>query len=113
MVGLLGSLVYTPFLQGPVRPYFNSPGLTTLLWVQVSDILGRERVIFTDNGIAPLTHVDHLQHTPSNNPGTLESGLMDMALLSQCDDIVMTITSSFGYIAAAWGGVAPVRFGTP
>ena len=78
--------------------------------VQVAEILGRERVIFTDNGIAPLTHMDHITHTPSGNPGTLETGLMDLALLSQCDDIIMTITSSFGYVAGAWGGFAPVRF---
>jgi hypothetical protein len=77
--------------------------------VQVAEILGQERVIFTDNGIAPLTHVDHITHTPSGNPGTLETGLMDLALLSQCDDIIMTITSSFGYVAGAWGGFAPVR----
>ncbi|BDA47125.1 probable galactoside 2-alpha-L-fucosyltransferase [Coccomyxa sp. Obi] len=81
----------------------------TEVYDQVAEILGRERVIFTDNGIAPLHKVDHIQYTPSGNPGTLETGLMDLALLAQCDDIIMTITSSYGYIAGAWGGLAPVH----
>lgn len=33
---------------------------------------------------------------------------MDMALMSHCNDLVMTVASSFGYVAAAWGGYAPV-----
>lgn len=75
--------------------------------MKVINILGRERVIFSENGIAVSTTFGG-NYTPSGNPGTLESGLIDMALLSQCDDIIMTIASSFGYIAAAWGGIAPV-----
>jgi len=44
----------------------------------------------------------------AENPGTVHSALVDMALLSQCDDLVVTMASSFGYVAAAWGGYAPV-----
>ena len=44
----------------------------------------------------------------AENPGTVTSALIDMALLSHCDDIVLTMASSFGYVAAAWAGYAPV-----
>ena len=82
----------------------------------MSRILGAERVIFTDNGIAPrAVEVSELEaevartQTSAANPGTLESALIDMALLSRCNDMVMTGASSFGYVAAAWGGYAPVH----
>ena len=39
----------------------------------------------------------------AQNPGTVQSALIDMALLSHCDDLVVTMASSFGYVAAAWG----------
>ena len=66
-------------------------------------------MIFTDNGVAPVQKADHIKYMPSANSGRLETDLMDLALLSQCNDLVMTVTSSTGYIAAAWGGLAPVR----
>lgn len=31
-----------------------------------------------------------------------------MMLLSECDEIVMTGSSTFGSVAAGWGGIAPV-----
>lgn len=74
---------------------------------QVEEILGRERVIYTLNGISD-GHITDPPHNPSRNPGTLESALIDMALLSRCDEIVTTFASSFGYVAAAWGEIAPV-----
>ena len=40
----------------------------------------------------------------AQNPGTVQSALIDMALLSHCEDLVVTMASSFGYVAAAWGG---------
>ena len=46
--------------------------------------------------------------TDIGNPGTMESAIVDMALLSSCNDLVVTISSSFGYVAAAWAGIAPV-----
>ncbi|BDA47122.1 probable galactoside 2-alpha-L-fucosyltransferase [Coccomyxa sp. Obi] len=76
---------------------------------QVAEILGRERVIFTDNGIPRMQKADHIQYAPNANTAQLETNLMDLALLSRCDDLVMTVTSSTGYIAAAWGGIAPVH----
>ncbi|KAJ3342708.1 hypothetical protein HDU93_001280 [Gonapodya sp. JEL0774] len=41
---------------------------------------------------------------------TVESdtdGLIDMKMLSMCDDLVVTYGSSFGFVAAAWGGIIP------
>jgi hypothetical protein len=75
---------------------------------QVINILGKDRVVYADNGIAPGTTGSKVQ-TSAANPGTLESALTDMALMSRCDDLVMTVASSFGYVAAAWGGYAPVH----
>ena len=48
-------------------------------------------------------------HTSADNPGTLESALVDMALMARCNDLVVTLASSYGYVAAAWGGFAPVH----
>jgi len=39
----------------------------------------------------------------------MEGAVIDLSLLSLCDDILLTATSSFGYVAAAWGGVFPVH----
>ncbi len=41
----------------------------------------------------------------SANPGTLEDALIDMRLLSMCNEIIVTYGSSFGSTAAAWGGL--------
>lgn len=65
--------------------------------------------MFADNGIAPTGTAAGSAETAAQNPGTLESALVDMALMSRCDDLVMTVASSFGYVAAAWGGFAPVH----
>jgi xyloglucan fucosyltransferase len=35
--------------------------------------------------------------------------VLDMALLAGCDALVITGGSSFGYVAAAWGGIVPVH----
>ncbi|BDA51570.1 probable fucosyltransferase 5 [Coccomyxa sp. Obi] len=81
---------------------------------QVTKILGRERVIFVEDGIVKFSPIRDRGKNPIGNPGSLESALVDIALLSQCDDIITTFASSFGYVAAAWGGIAPVHmmFGT-
>ena len=44
-----------------------------------------------------------------NNPSTPESALIDMRLLSECSELVITVASSYGSVAAAWGGIAPVQ----
>ena len=44
-----------------------------------------------------------------NNPGTPESALIDMRLLSECNELVVTVGSSYGSIAAGMGGIAPVQ----
>ncbi len=80
-----------------------------MAWGQVINILGKDRVVFAENGIAPTGTAAGQAETAAQNPGTLESALVDMALMSRCDDLVMTVASSFGYVAAAWGGYAPVH----
>lgn len=87
---------------------FQCPDKTSGFVAQVMNILGADRVIYTDNGIAPTSSEKGVINS-ADNPGTLESALQDMALMSQCNDLVMTVASSFGYVAAAWGGYAPVR----
>jgi hypothetical protein len=44
---------------------------------------------------------------PNENPGTVIDALIDMKLLSVCDEILITYGSSFGQVAAAWGGLKP------
>jgi len=51
------------------------------------------KVVYVDNNMSaknPLTH----------NPGTETNALVDMKLLSLCDDLVITYSSSFGFVAA-------------
>ena len=51
------------------------------------------KVVYMDNNMSiknPLTH----------NPGTEINALVDMKLLSLCDDLVITYGSSFGFVAA-------------
>ncbi len=43
----------------------------------------------------------------SANPGSIRDAIADIRLLSMCDEIVTTYGSSFGSMAAAWGGVEP------
>ena len=79
---------------------------------QVAALLGEARVVHSANGIAP--GADGAGGNASSgsrgpNPGTKESALVDLALLARCDDHVTTLASSFGYVAAAWAGSAPVH----
>ena len=41
------------------------------------------------------------------NPGTMEAALLDLALLSTCDDMVVTIASSFGWVAGRQEKASP------
>jgi hypothetical protein len=43
----------------------------------------------------------------NKNPGRVVDGVVDMKLLSMCDEILITYGSSFGQISAAWGGLKP------
>lgn len=45
--------------------------------------------------------------TEAHNPGTEDSGLFDLALLSQCNQLIVTSSSSFGGLAAGMGGLHP------
>jgi hypothetical protein len=47
-------------------------------------------------------------HTAGNNPGTEESGLVDIFLLANCFDVLISLSSSYGNMAAAIGGKHPV-----
>lgn len=59
--------------------------------LQVVSILGADRVVYTDNGIAQTGgEGGPLAKTEAANPGTLRSALLDMALLSRCHDLVVT-----------------------
>ncbi len=44
-----------------------------------------------------------------HNPGTPESALIDMRLLSECNELVVTVGSSYGSVSAGIGGIAPVQ----
>ena len=46
--------------------------------------------------------------TKGANPGTELSAMLDMLLLAQCKNIVLTPASSLGAVAAGYAGVAPV-----
>jgi len=53
------------------------------------------KVVYVENNMSmknPITH----------NPGTETNALIDMKLLSLCDDLVITYGSSFGFVAAGW-----------
>lgn len=68
--------------------------------------MGRDRVIYrADNGVGSVKS----QVIGVYNPGTPESALIDMRLLSECSELVVTVGSSYGSVAAAWGGVVPVQ----
>lgn len=70
------------------------------------ELLGQDMVIFrADNGVGSVSS----KVIGVNNPGTPESALVDMRLLSECTDLVVTVGSSYGSVAAAWGGIAPVQ----
>ncbi len=69
-------------------------------------LLGQDMVVFRkDNGVGQVSS----KVIGVNNPGTPESALIDMRLLSECNELVITVGSSYGSVAAAWGGIAPVQ----
>jgi len=45
--------------------------------------------------------------TVGGNPGTDFSAIVDLFLLSKCDDVISTIGSSFSEVAAGFGGITP------
>lgn len=74
---------------------------------QVESILGPNRVVHTDYNMSILTE--------AGDPGTHEAAVVDMKLLSLCDDLIITSASSFGSVAAGWGNIKGVHmtFGDP
>lgn len=50
-----------------------------------------------------------LQVIGVSNPSTPESALIDMRLLSECNEVVVTVGSSYGSVAAGMGGIVPVQ----
>ncbi|CAG8812587.1 15760_t:CDS:1, partial [Racocetra persica] len=52
-----------------------------------------------------IVHVNNnmsIKNPSNRNPGTEISALIDMKILSFCDDLVLTFGSTFGYVAAGW-----------
>ncbi|BDA44693.1 hypothetical protein COCOBI_06-1710 [Coccomyxa sp. Obi] len=73
---------------------------------KVVKALGQDMVIFrADNGVGMVSS----KVIGVNNPGTPESALIDMRLLSECNELVVTVGSSYGSVAAGWGGIPPVQ----
>lgn len=64
-------------------------------------IAGSESVCWTDNKVGSRT-------AGGLNPGTYESGLVDMFLLSHVNAAVISHGSSFGYTGAALSGLRPI-----
>ena len=46
--------------------------------------------------------------TSAGNPGTEFSGIVDLFVLSRCDDLVISYASSYGWLAAALAGKFPI-----
>ncbi|KXS19238.1 hypothetical protein M427DRAFT_53193, partial [Gonapodya prolifera JEL478] len=82
----------------------------------VSDCASINSELVACEGSADL-EVEHLLYREDSDISfgniisrTVESdtdGLIDMKLLSMCDDLVVTYGSSFGFVGAAWGGIVP------
>lgn len=91
--------------ETPVDQMLSLMGL--LMWAaQVVKALGQDMVIFrADNGVGTVSSKVIGVH----NPGTPESALIDMRLLSECNELVVTVGSSYGSVAAGWGGIPPVQ----
>ena len=72
----------------------------------MTQLLGPDLAIYRhDNGVGNVSS----EVIGVRNPSTPDSALIDMRLLSECDDLVITVASSYGTIAAAWGGITPVQ----
>ncbi len=65
--------------------------------------LGADRTFWTDNQIDKKAQGSH-----GTNPGTEWTGLADLLVLSMCDDIVTTFSSTYGGLAAAMAGIRPI-----
>ncbi|BDA51568.1 probable galactoside 2-alpha-L-fucosyltransferase [Coccomyxa sp. Obi] len=72
---------------------------------EVRSTLGPERVVNMDGGAREGVK----EKTRAGDPGTEESAVLDMRLLSMTDALLVTSASSFGYVAAAWGGIVPIH----
>ena len=78
----------------------------TAVYGAVRDGLPGTKVVWnTENGVGTIS-------TSGGNPGTEFSGFVDLLLLSYCDDMVITIGSSFGQIAAGLSGLRPFHLTT-
>ncbi|KAF0429383.1 galactoside 2-alpha-L-fucosyltransferase-like isoform X1 [Gigaspora margarita] len=56
---------------------------------------GFVKIVYVNNNMKTKNPINH-------NPGTEISALIDMKILSFCDDLVLTFGSTFGYVAAGW-----------
>ncbi|CAG8549949.1 22059_t:CDS:2 [Racocetra persica] len=72
-----------------------------------------EIIIYNNNSIN-IVHTDDNMDAPNpfnSNTGTEIGALIDMKLLSLCDDLVITYGSTFGYTAAGWSSKVSHRRG--
>ncbi|CAG8836469.1 11672_t:CDS:1, partial [Racocetra persica] len=53
------------------------------------------KIVYVNNDMS-------LKNKQSHNPGTELGALIDMKLLSLCDDLILTFGSTFGFVAAGW-----------
>ncbi|CAL8465697.1 g5233 [Coccomyxa elongata] len=72
---------------------------------EIRRTLGPDRVVSMDGGAKEGVK----EKTRAGDPGTEESAVLDMRLLSMTDALLVTSASSFGYVAAAWGGIVPIH----
>ncbi|CAG8607002.1 6862_t:CDS:1 [Scutellospora calospora] len=83
------------------------------IFVAADNNIGRKQIVKSlrkefnsnsDNSIKIIYTKDNmnLANPVSRNPGSEVGALIDMQLLSLCDDLVITYGSSFGFIAAGW-----------
>lgn len=82
------------------------------IFVAVDDVEYRNRLIsylvklgFREDFIVYQKGDFLLEETTGGDPGTEMSAFVDLAFLAACDELILTHSSSFGTIAASWGGI--------
>ncbi|CAG8726132.1 19469_t:CDS:1, partial [Racocetra fulgida] len=53
------------------------------------------KIVYVNNNMS-------IKNKQTHNPGTELGALIDMKLLSLCDDLILTFGSTFGFVAAGW-----------
>lgn len=74
------------------------------MYTKAAEALGKERVYWTDNGVASGSTAGE-----ATNPGTFHSGLVDLYAMARCQALITTRSSSFGYTGAALANVPAIQ----